>query len=104
MVSFVRLIVNLDRMAFSFLVVTMASEFDWSTADQGRVKSAFAFGYMFTQIPGGILGDRTGNKKFQSLALAAFALGLCGIPPLISALGTKSSPRVVEYINFAIGF
>eukprot|EP01043_Picozoa_sp_COSAG02_P083882 COSAG02_NODE_21821_length_774_cov_0.731852_1_plen_62_part_10 len=42
MVSIVRFVVNLDRMAFSFFVVAMADELGWSTADQGRVKSAFA--------------------------------------------------------------
>ena len=104
MVSIVRFVVNLDRMAFSFFVVAMADELGWSTADQGRVKSAFAFGYMFTQIPGGIAGDRAGNKIFQSLALLSFALGLGCIPSLVVAVGADASPQIVERTCFLVGF
>ncbi len=103
LVSLVRFMVNLDRMAFSFFVVAMASELGWSAADQGRVKSAFSFGYMFTQIPGGIAGDHTGNKKFQTLSLLSFALGLGGIPSMVTAVGADASPRVVEWACFLVG-
>ena len=44
LIASTKAVLALDRMAFSFFTVAMASEFDWSTADQGRVKAAFSFG------------------------------------------------------------
>lgn len=44
LIASTKAVLALDRMAFSFFTVAMASEFGWSTADQGRVKAAFSFG------------------------------------------------------------
>ena len=44
LIASTKAVLALDRMAFSFFTVAMASEFGWSTAEQGRVKAAFALG------------------------------------------------------------
>ncbi|CAH1796872.1 unnamed protein product [Owenia fusiformis] len=36
--------------------------FDWDMATQGKILSAFFFGYIFTQLPGGYLACRFGGK------------------------------------------
>ena len=46
----VRLICQLDRLAWSFLVVAMTAELGWNTYEQGHVKAAFASGYIWLQI------------------------------------------------------
>ena len=104
LVSGARVMVGVARMAFSFFVVALATEFDWSTADQGRVKAAFAFGYLFTQVPGGMAGDRIGNKIFQVLALISCAVATMVIPTLIATAGAESSPWIVEVACTLMGF
>ena len=104
LVSCARVMVGVARMAFSFFVVALATEFSWSTADQGRVKASFAFGYLFTQIPGGMAGDRIGNKIFQVLALLSCAVATMVIPTLIAATGPESSPWIVEAACTLMGF
>lgn len=79
----VRLICQLDRLAWSFLVVAMTAELGWNTYEQGHVKAAFASGYLWLQIVGGMAGDRYGNKSFQSLAILACAVGMFAVPSLI---------------------
>lgn len=79
----VRLICQLDRLAWSFLVVAMTTELGWNTVEQGHVKAAFASGYLWLQIVGGVAGDRFGNKCFQVFAIAACAVGMAVVPVAI---------------------
>lgn len=87
----VRLICQLDRLAWSFLVVAMSAELGWSTVEQGHIKAAFASGYLWLQIAGGVAGDRFGNKFFQSVAILACAVGMAAVPSLISVAGPGAS-------------
>eukprot|EP01043_Picozoa_sp_COSAG02_P025850 COSAG02_NODE_1466_length_12483_cov_37.157703_13_plen_327_part_00 len=83
----VRLICQLDRLAWSFLVVAMTAELGWNTVEQGHVKAAFASGYLWLQIVGGLAGDRFGNKIFQVFAIAACAAGMAAVPWAIGGAG-----------------
>ncbi|XP_046491031.1 putative inorganic phosphate cotransporter isoform X1 [Neodiprion pinetum] len=58
--------------------------YEWDTYTQGVILSSFYWGYVFTQIPGGMLADKIGGK---------YVLGL-GI--LTSAIFTLLTPVVVE--------
>lgn len=78
-----RLICQLDRLAWSFLVVAMTAELGWSVVEQGHVKAAFASGYLWLQVVGGLTGDRLGNKIFQICAIAACAVGMGVVPWVI---------------------
>ena len=91
----VRLICQLDRLAWSFLVVAMSGELGWNTVEQGHVKAAFASGYLWLQIVGGVAGDRYGNKAFQAFAMLACGVGMALVPALIGA-GKLGEPQETD--------
>lgn len=55
-------------------------EFDWSDETQGVILGAFFYGYIITQIPGGLLAEKFGGKW------------LFGIGTLISSIATILTP------------
>lgn len=59
-------------------------EFDWDERTQGLVLSSFFWGYIITQMPGGMLADKYGGK-------ATLGLGM-----LLSSLSTIITPLVAR--------
>jgi len=59
------------------LVEDPDGEFDWDGEDQGIILGAFFWGYVLTQVPGGILAERIGGKwpfGLGMLVTAVFSL------------------------------
>ena len=86
LIASTKAVLALDRMAFSFFTVAMASEFDWSTADQGRVKAAFSFGSVFafhSLNPNTAIGASPVLKHFVAYSL--LVLGICGPKSLVGS-------------------
>ena len=52
----------MDRVVISIAIIPMASDFNWSPEEQGRVLSSFFVGYLLTQVAGGWLAGRYGGK------------------------------------------
>ncbi|CAG8507774.1 1309_t:CDS:2 [Racocetra fulgida] len=48
-------------------IVYMAKEFKWNHTTQGLVSSSFYFGYITTQILGGVLTDKFGGRGVLSI-------------------------------------
>lgn len=59
-ISFV--ICNCDRINISVAILPMAKYYGWSQTTVGIIQSAFFWGYVLTQIPGGYLADKYGGK------------------------------------------
>ncbi|KXZ55458.1 hypothetical protein GPECTOR_2g1007 [Gonium pectorale] len=84
---------NLDRVNMSIAILPMASQFGWDSATMGLVQSSFFWGYLLTQVAGGVLADRLGGKAvlglgvlWWSLATAATpAAAQAGLPALLTA-------------------
>lgn len=102
-----RVITQLGRFAWSFLILQMADEFSWTRAEQGAIKAAYAGGYLLTQIPGGVGGARYGNKIFQCGSVLSSALGLLLVPLLLPILdtipGAPSSAVLAQQVLFFTG-
>lgn len=102
-----RFLCQLCRFSWSFLILQMTLEFNWTGSEQGSIKAAYAGGYLLSQIPGGIGGAKIGNKFFQCLAVGASGLGLLIVPPLLDQLkgnpDAPSSALVVQVVCFAMG-
>ncbi|CAM1304127.1 Uncharacterised protein g3683 [Pycnogonum litorale] len=49
-------------------------EFKWDSVQQGFILSSFFWGYIFTQIPGGLLASRYGGKKVFGLGILSTAV------------------------------
>jgi len=70
-------------------IVCFEGEFDWSRQFQGHVLSAYFYGYIVTQVPGGMLAGRYGAKH------------VLGTGILISAIATLLTPvagRLSSYL------
>ena len=107
-----RLICQLDRLAWSFLVVSMSDELGWDHLEQAHVKAAFAAGYLWLQIAGGVAGDRIGNKVFQVFSICACGAGMLAVPALIggppqgqggAGSAASSSMAIARGVYFAMG-
>lgn len=59
-------------------------EFDWNEKTQGLILSSFFWGYVITQMPGGMFADKYGGK-------ATLGLGM-----LLSSIGTILTPFVAR--------
>nr|XP_018897001.1 PREDICTED: putative inorganic phosphate cotransporter isoform X2 [Bemisia tabaci] len=49
-------------------------EFDWDEKTQGKILSAFYYGYIFTHIPGGLLSEKFGGKYTLGLGIFSTAI------------------------------
>ena len=66
-----------------------ADGFDWSTEEQGLLLGAFFYGYVITQIPGGLFAEKFGGKW-------VFGLGV-----LLPAILTLLTP-IAAYHSFTM--
>lgn len=78
----------LDRTNIAVAGPTMMSAFGMSPQQFGYVLAAFTAGYALTQIPGGLLADKYGAKRFLIIALLVWSLftGLTAIAASVAAL------------------
>lgn len=56
-------------------VLPISEELSWSKTTSGLVQSAFFWGYLTTQILGGVIADRTGGRRV--LAAGVFVWSVC---------------------------
>ncbi|CAG0892873.1 unnamed protein product [Darwinula stevensoni] len=82
-----------------------AEVYNWDEEMQGMILSAFFWGYIVTQIPGGLLAQRFGSKHlygFGCLITAIFTL----LTPLAAHLGARYlvAVRVIEGLGEGVTF
>ncbi|GMH22460.1 hypothetical protein Nepgr_024303 [Nepenthes gracilis] len=56
------LLCNMDRVNMSIAILPMSQDFNWNSATVGLIQSSFFWGYLLTQIIGGIWADKIGGK------------------------------------------
>mmetsp|Transcript_8442 Transcript_8442/g.20755 ORF Transcript_8442/g.20755 Transcript_8442/m.20755 type:complete len:479 (-) Transcript_8442:221-1657(-) len=71
------------RLAWAPLLVYISKELNLNHAKQGQVLSSFSFGYLFTQVLGGMAADRYGGKPVQTMSLVGSALGMLLVPVVV---------------------
>ncbi|GAB2224139.1 hypothetical protein Droror1_Dr00004887 [Drosera rotundifolia] len=57
------LLCNMDRVNMSIAILPMAKQFNWNSTTVGLIQSSFFWGYLLTQIIGGIWADKIGGKR-----------------------------------------
>lgn len=101
-------IMYIMRTNLSVAIVSMTSEktgqFDWNSKQQGFVLSSFFYGYIITQLPGGIVA-----KHFPAHHVFGFAIGICALltlltPILVMNYVTMIVIRVVEGLVLGVTF
>jgi ACS family sodium-dependent inorganic phosphate cotransporter/ACS family sodium-dependent inorganic phosphate cotransporter-like MFS transporter 9 len=70
----------------STAVLKAGLEFGWSDTTAGLVQSAFLWGYMATQLLGGILADLLGGKTVMAVSVVWFSVATA-LTPLAAGLG-----------------
>lgn len=56
------LLCNMDRVNMSIAILPMSKEYNWNSTTVGLIQSSFFWGYLLTQIVGGIWADKVGGK------------------------------------------
>lgn len=73
-------------------------EFDWSPKEQGIILGSFFWGYVLTQMPGGILAHRYGGK--WPLGLGLF---LAGLATVLTPLAARTHMYALCFVRFVCG-
>ena len=73
--------------------------FDWNPQEQGLILGAFYYGYIWTQVPGGILAERYGGKW-------VFGLGtfVTGFLTLFTPMATRRGLASLFVLRLFEGF
>jgi len=80
------LLCNMDRVNMSIAIISMKDEFMWDTTTMGVVQSSFFWGYLLTQIIGGVFADKFGGKKVLGFGVLWWSLATA-LTPLAAHAG-----------------
>ncbi|KAK8452930.1 hypothetical protein SEVIR_5G198900v4 [Setaria viridis] len=83
---FAFLLCNMDRVNMSIAILPMSSEFNWNPATVGLIQSSFFWGYLLTQILGGIWADRFGGKVVLGFGVVWWSLATI-LTPIAAKIG-----------------
>lgn len=77
---------NMDRVNMSIAILPMAQQYGWDTATIGIVQSSFFWGYLLTQVLGGVWADKFGGKRVLSFGVIWWSMATA-LTPLAASLG-----------------
>ncbi|XP_042516139.1 probable anion transporter 4, chloroplastic isoform X2 [Macadamia integrifolia] len=80
------LLCNMDRVNMSIAILPMSQEFNWNSATVGLIQSSFFWGYLLTQIVGGIWADKIGGKLVLGFGVVWWSLATI-LTPIAAKLG-----------------
>lgn len=64
----------------SVAIIPMAQDYGWSSSMSGLVQSAFFWGYILCQLPGGYLASRYGGRRVLPVGVGLWSLATAVIP------------------------
>lgn len=80
------LLCNMDRVNMSIAILPMAAEFNWNPATMGLIQSSFFWGYLLTQIVGGIWADKIGGKLVLGFGVVWWSMATI-LTPIAAKIG-----------------
>lgn len=80
------LLCNMDRVNMSIAILPMSQEFNWNSATVGLIQSSFFWGYLLTQIVGGIWADRIGGKVVLGFGVVWWSIATI-LTPIAARIG-----------------
>ncbi|VVB06799.1 unnamed protein product [Arabis nemorensis] len=80
------LLCNMDRVNMSIAILPMSQEFSWNSATVGLIQSSFFWGYLLTQILGGIWADKFGGKVVLGFGVVWWSFATI-MTPIAAKLG-----------------
>jgi ACS family sodium-dependent inorganic phosphate cotransporter len=70
----------------SVAIIPMAQDFGWSPSIAGLIQSAFFWGYILCQLPGGYLSSRYGGRRVMPAGVGMWSLSTAAVPLLASTV------------------
>ena len=71
----------------------MAHDYGWSSSVSGLIQSAFFYGYILTQIPGGWVTARIGGRKVMPAGVTLWSVATAAVPLLAGTVpGVAPAP------------
>ena len=101
--SAANLINSADRVIFPIAIIPMTTEFHFSLSVQGWLLSAFAVGYMSSQVIGSGLGSRFGGKRVLLAAVLLWSFSTLLIPFVAPSIPWMLFLRVLLGLGEGIG-
>ncbi|KAG6784781.1 hypothetical protein POTOM_010489 [Populus tomentosa] len=80
------LLCNMDRVNMSIAILPMSQEFNWNSATVGLIQSSFFWGYLLTQIFGGIWADKIGGKLVLGFGVVWWSIATV-LTPIAAKIG-----------------
>ncbi|OIT07332.1 PREDICTED: ascorbate transporter, chloroplastic [Nicotiana attenuata] len=80
------LLCNMDRVNMSIAILPMSKEFNWNSATVGLIQSSFFWGYLLTQIVGGIWADKLGGKVVLGFGVVWWSIATV-LTPIAARMG-----------------
>lgn len=92
-------ICNCDRINISVAILPMAKYYGWSQTTVGIIQSAFFWGYVLTQIPGGYLADMYGGKQVLAAGVVTWSA-----MTLLTPIAASTNIAVLLLARAMLGF
>ncbi|KAL0712391.1 hypothetical protein Bca4012_019369 [Brassica carinata] len=80
------LLCNMDRVNMSIAILPMSQQYNWNSATVGLIQSSFFWGYLLTQILGGIWADKFGGKVVLGFGVVWWSIATV-MTPIAAKLG-----------------
>ncbi|KAH0448013.1 hypothetical protein IEQ34_021813 [Dendrobium chrysotoxum] len=80
------LLCNMDRVNMSIAILPMSAEFNWNPTTMGLIQSSFFWGYLLTQIAGGIWADKVGGKLVLGFGVVWWSIATV-LTPIAAKIG-----------------
>ncbi|KAK9808476.1 hypothetical protein WJX73_010302 [Symbiochloris irregularis] len=71
---------NMDRVNMSIAILPMSKEFGWNAGTVGIVQSSFFWGYLLTQVLGGVWADKYGGKRVLGFGVVWWSIATAFTP------------------------
>ena len=84
---------NMDKVNISIAIIPMASDFGWKPTTAGFIQSAFFYGYLLAQIPGGWLANKYGGQRVLPFGVVLWSLATAAVPFIAGNIGALSIAR-----------
>ncbi|KXZ49968.1 hypothetical protein GPECTOR_18g125 [Gonium pectorale] len=88
-------ICNLDKVNLSVCIIPMARDYGWSPTTVGLVQSAFFWGYMLCQLPGGYFNSRLGGRRILPAGVLLYSAATGVVPAVAGSLAGLCLSRAV---------
>jgi ACS family sodium-dependent inorganic phosphate cotransporter len=94
----------IDRVNISIAIIPLAHAKGYSEAERGVVLSSFFWGYLWFQVPGGLLADRFGGKRVLGAGVALWSIATFLTPIATASFGLLLFMRAALGAGEAVNF